>query len=123
MQFPVYYLWYGVIYKNDSIPTKNDIEKIYEYASELDFFLHFPILKLLFPSKFCWYFWYFISETYIFSGLTVSNYNLHDTYIINAVPCSYLWYGVIYKHQYTDKTLTLKEKKSYVYASERSERA
>ena len=29
-------------------------------------FLHFHILKLLFPSIFCWYFWYFISETYIF---------------------------------------------------------
>ena len=26
----------------------------------------------------------------------VTNYNLHDTYITNAVPCYYLWYGVIY---------------------------
>ena len=33
-------------------------------ASELGIFSHFHILKLLFPSIFCWYFWYFISETH-----------------------------------------------------------
>ena len=33
-------------------------------ASELGNFSHFHILKLLFPSIFCWYFWYFISETH-----------------------------------------------------------
>ena len=33
------------IYTNDSIPTKNDIEKIYEYASELDFFFAFSHSK------------------------------------------------------------------------------
>ena len=32
---------------------------------------------------------------------------IHD--IINAVRCYYLWYGVIYKRQYTDKTLTLRK--------------
>ena len=57
---------------NGSIGQNTNILKIYEYASErgaseLDFFSHFHILKLLFPSIFCWYFWYFISETYIFS--------------------------------------------------------
>ena len=33
----------------------------------------------------------------------------------------YLWYGTKYKRQYADKTLILR--KTYVYASERSERA
>ena len=42
-------------------------------ASELGKFLHFHILKLLFSSIFCWYFWYFISETYIFSGLKLQS--------------------------------------------------
>ena len=38
MQFPV--ITYGTaLYTNDSIPTKTDIEKIYEYASEHGFFL------------------------------------------------------------------------------------
>ena len=40
----------------------------------------------------------YLRNIYI-SGLSVSNYNLHDTYIINAVPCSYLWYGVIYTNE------------------------
>ena len=61
----------------------------------------------------------YLRNIYI-SGLSVSNYNLHDTYIINAVPCSYLYGVIIYKRNYTDKTLTLK--KIYVYASVRSER-
>ena len=35
-------------------------------VSELRQILHFHILKLLFPSIFCWYFRYFVSETYYF---------------------------------------------------------
>ena len=75
MQFPV--LTYGMalytVYRQNT-----NIEKIYEYASErraseLGKCLHFHILKLLFPSIFCWYFWYFISETYIFSGLKLQS--------------------------------------------------
>ena len=82
-------------------------------ASELGNFSHFHILKLLFPSIFYWYFWYFISETHIFSGLKL---HLH-IHTINAVPCYYLWYGVVYKRvMYTDKTITL-GKSMYMRAS------
>ena len=47
----------------------------------------------------------------------VSNYNLHDIHIINAVPCLLLmvWRN-IYKRQYTDKNDI---EKIYEYASER----
>ena len=81
----------------------------------------FHILKLQFPSIFCWYFLYFISETNIFSGLKL---HLH-IHTINAVPCYYFWYGVVYKrqlyvHVYRQNTNI---EKIYVYASERSERA
>ena len=62
------YLWYGTI--NDTYTDKTlTLRKIYEYASELRKFSHFHILKLLFPSIFCWYFRYFVSETHSFSGL------------------------------------------------------
>ena len=55
-------------------------------------------------------------QKHIFSGLKI---HLH-TYTINAVSFNYLWYGAIKRH-YTDKTL--KSRKIYEYASERSERA
>ena len=95
-----------------------DIEKIYEYASERAWkILHFHILKPLFPSIFCWYFWYFISETYIFQ---VSNYNLHDAYYHQ---CSSLFllmvWRYIYKRQYTDKHTDIEK----IYICERAERA
>ena len=64
-------------YTNDSIPTKQwhwENLWICERAWKI---LHFHILKLLFPSIFCWYFWYFFSETLYFQ---VSNCNLYDTY-------------------------------------------
>ena len=67
-------------------------------ASELRKFSHFHMLRLLFPSIFCWYFRYFVSET-------VSLYHLYDT---------------IYKRQYTDKALPLRK---CICAIERSERA
>ena len=91
---------------------------IYEYASERserakDFFLRFHILKLLFPSIFCWYFRYFVSETYISSGLKL---HLH-TWLYTQ--CSFLLllmvWRYIYKWQYTDKTLKLRK---FMYASE-----
>ena len=50
---------------------------------------------------------------YIFRSQITSSY----IYTINAVPCYYLWYGIIYKRQYTDKTLTLR-KSMYMRASE-----
>ena len=84
-------------------------------ASERGNFSHFHILKLLFPSIFCWYFWYFISETHIFSGLKL---HLH-IHTINAVPCYYLWYGVVYNDSYVYRQNTNIEK-IYVYASERA---
>ena len=59
---------------------------------------------------------YFVSETYIFR----SQITRIIIVIINAVSFYYLWYGTMYKRQYTDKTLTVK---IYVYANERSERA
>ena len=94
-------------------------------ASELGKFSHFYILnKLRFPSTFCGYFWYFISETYTFSGLKLHLHTYRPT--INAVPCYDLWYGVtrtpLYKRQlqFTDKTLTLRQ---FMYICERAERA
>ena len=82
-------------------------------ASELRKKLHLLILKLLFPSIFLLvYFRFFVSETYIFSGLQL---HIH-TYTINAVSFHYLWYGTIYKRQYADKTLTL-GKSMYMRAS------
>ena len=60
-------------------------------ASELRKFSHFHILKLLFPSILCWYFRYFVSETYLISGV-----NILHTYTISAVSFYYSWYGAIY---------------------------
>ena len=82
-------------------------------ASELGKFSHFHILKLLFPSIFCWYFWLYLRNT--FSGLKV---HLH-IHTINSVGY-YLWYGVVYKRQYTDKTTTLR-KSMYMRANGASE--
>ena len=52
-------------YKQQHTNKNTNIEKIYVYmrASELRKFWHFYILKLLFPSIFCWYFRYFVSGT------------------------------------------------------------
>ena len=68
------------------------------------------ILKLLFPSIFCWYFRYFVSET--ISGSTITS-----AYIYNR--CSFLSLLMVwhYKRQYADKTLTLR-KYMYMRASE-----
>ena len=55
------------------------IEKMYViYASELRKCSHFHILKLLFPSIFCWYFRYFVSETFNFRCQ-------HSPYIYNQL--------------------------------------
>ena len=43
-------------------------------ASELRKFAHLHILKLLFLSIFCWYFRYFVSETFIFRSQITSAY-------------------------------------------------
>ena len=65
--FPLSLVWYYIttVYRQST-----SIEKMYmcdrEERASLDFFSHFHILKLLFPSIFCWYFRYFVSETYLF---------------------------------------------------------
>ena len=78
---------------NDSMNDKTLLlRKIYEYASErserAEHFLHLLILKLHFLSIFCWYFRYFVSETYIFLGLQL--HRSAYTYKINAVSFHYL---------------------------------
>ena len=57
-----YHLWYEAIYKQKYTEKTLTFRKCrykYMWASELRKFLHFYILKLLFPSIFCWYFRYF----------------------------------------------------------------
>ena len=58
---------------------------------------HFHNLKLLFPSSFCWYFRYFLSETFIFRSQITFAY----IKTINALSLYHLWYDAIYKRQYT----------------------
>ena len=69
----LYYLWYDAIYKRQYTDKALTLGKCMyvraSEASELRKFSHFHILKLLLPSIFCWYFRYFVSETYIFSGV------------------------------------------------------
>ena len=100
----------------------NNIEKIYEYASErrtseLGKCLHFHILKLLFPSIFCWYFWYFISETYIFSGLKLQSESAWYI-IISSMQFPVLTYGMAL---YTNDSIPTKHwqwSNLCIYASE-----
>ena len=81
-------------------------------ASELRKFLHFHILKLLFPSNSVGTY-DTSSQIHIFLGLKL---HLHIYYIINAVFLYYLWYGTMYKRQYTDNIV-----KIYMRASGASE--
>ena len=91
----------------DSIPTYTNIEKVYVYASEPRKFLHFYILKLLFPSIFCWYFRYFVSETFIFRSQITSTYIGLYT---QSMQFPLFTYGMmLYQQQYTDKTLRLRK--------------
>ena len=88
-------------------------------ASERGNFSHFHILKLLFPSIFCWYFWYFISETHIFSGL-----KLHLHIYIQSMQFPVITYGMaLYINDSYVYRQNTNIEKIYVYASERSERA
>ena len=107
MQSPV--ITYGMaLYTNDSIPTKQwHLENLWicerarsERAWKI---LHFHILKLLFPSIFCWYFWYFFSETYVFSGLKLQSVwsSMQFPVITNGM--------ALYKRQYNDQTLSLRK--------------
>ena len=86
------------------------------YASDRALkFSHFHILILLFPSIFCWYFRYFVWETYLISGVNILHIHIQSMefpFIILMV-----WW---YKRQYTDKTLSLR-KCMCMRASEASE--
>ena len=111
MQSPFLLMVWG--YKWQYIWQNTNIEKIYEYASELGNCLHFHILKLLFPSIFCWYFWYFISETYVFSGLKLQFAWLYHQ-------CSSLWLLMVWHYiQTTVYRQSTDIEKIYEYASER----
>ena len=68
-------------------------------------FENFHILKLLFPSIFCWYFRYFVG----------TNDMLVGSFLLLLMVCE-----AIYKRQYTDKTLTMR-KSVYMRASGGSE--
>ena len=82
-------------------------------------FSRFHILKLLFPSIFCWYFWYFISETHIFSGLKITS-----SLYIQSMQFPVITYGMaLYINDSYVYRQNTNIEKIYVYASERSERA
>ena len=98
MQFPCYYLYMVWRYKRHYNDKTLTLRKNYEYASErgvselgnfriftlsktaISFNILLVILKL------------YIRNIYFFRSQITSAYN----YTINAVPCYYLWYGVIY---------------------------
>ena len=71
----LYHLWYDAMYKRQHTHKSLTVRKCMHVrasgASELRQFSHFHILKLLFSSIFCWYFRYFVSETYLFSEFQV----------------------------------------------------
>ena len=72
-----------------------------KYASELRKILHLLILKLLFPSIFCWYFRYFVSETYLFSGL-----QLHCIHYTINHQCSFLSLLMVWHYNIINSMLT-----------------
>ena len=62
-------LWHGAVYNDNILTLGKFMSMRASGATELRQFSHFHILKLLFPFIFCWYFYYFVSETYICSSL------------------------------------------------------
>ena len=101
---PCYYLWYGDN-KINAVPFTTLVWRYKQQytdkhwygdksmdvrasgASELRKCSHFH-LKLLFPSIFCWYFRYFVSETYMFSGLKL---HLHH---VQSMQFPFITYGI-----------------------------
>ena len=74
----------------------------------------FAFLKLQFPSIFCWYFRYFVSERLYFQ---ISNYiSIH----IQSIQFPFITYGMAlwYKRQYVYKTVTFRKIYVYMRASE-----
>ena len=83
-------------------------------ASELRQFSHFRILKLLFPSIFCWYFRPLCHRNIHFQ---VSNYiYIHTVQSMQFPSITYACMVLYIYKQYTDKTLTLR-KSVYMRAS------
>ena len=72
MQFP--FITYGMMlykrqYTDKALTLRKCMYVRASRASDLRTFSNFHILKLLFPSIFCWYLRYFVSDTYLFSGV------------------------------------------------------
>ena len=101
---PFYYFRYGAIkwqYTDKTLTLRKSMKM---RASELRKFSHL----LLLPSIFCWYFRYFVSETYVH----VSNYICID---IQSMQFPFITYGMVLSNrQYADKTLILR-KSMYIY--------
>ena len=90
------YLWYGAIYTTlywQDTKSKRNVW-ICERAerASLNFVWHFHNLKLLFPSSFCWYFRYFLSETFIFRSQITPAYIIHNqcTFLISLMVWCYI---------------------------------
>ena len=85
-------------------------------ASELRNFSHFHILNLLFPSIFCWYFRYFVSETFNFRCQ-------HSPYIYNQ--CSFLLLLTVWCYYIINDSIYRQNTNIYtnVCVCERAERA
>ena len=89
-------------------------------ASELRKNMQLLILKLLFPSIFCWYFRYFVSETFIFRS-PITSANIIQS-IINAVSFHYLWYGTIIQTTVCRHNTNIEEIYVYMRASGASDK-
>ena len=106
IQFP--FITYMVWPINDSILTndKTFMNMRVSGASELRKYLYFYFLKLLFPSIFHWYFRYFVSETYLFSG-----FKMTSAYIIQSMQFPFITYGIygaiyrVAKEKKTDQSI------------------
>ena len=76
--------WYGTINYSMTDKTQHwekSMNMRASGASELRQLLHLLILKLLFPSIFCLYSRYFVSQTYIFPGVCRQNTNIKKIYV------------------------------------------
>ena len=77
MHFPLLMVWrYKRYYTDKTLKLR---KKSMIMRASLENASHFHMLKLLFPSIFCWYFRYFVSETF-------SLYHLYDTIINDSIP-------------------------------------
>ena len=102
------YLWYGAIndrFWQNTVKTEKKKKSMNMRASGAREFRkcsHFHILKLIFPSIFCCYFRYFVSETYVVRSHITSAY-IHNQ--CNFPLSLMVWWYI----QYTNKALTLRK--------------